>query len=62
MIIEILAVIGLIVLYVIWLFSPIIMFVCAENNDDTLSGLACIVYVVGAVVVGYVLVKFIGIW
>lgn len=59
---DVLAVIGLIVLYVIWLFSPIIMFVCAENYKDTLSSLACIVYVVGAVVVGYVLVKFIGIW
>ena len=59
---DVLAVIGLIVLYVIWLFSPIIMFVCAENYKDTLSSLACIVYVAGAVVVGYALVKIIGIW
>lgn len=59
---DVLAVIGLIVLYVIWLFSPIIMLVCAENYKDAISSLACIVYVVGAVVVGYVLVKFIDIW
>lgn len=49
MIKDILAVIGLIVLYVIWLFSPIIMVVCA-------------VFVSGAVVISYVLFKFVGLW
>lgn len=60
--IEALAVIGLLILYVIWLISPIIMMVLFENYGNTPGELVGIVYGVGAIVVGYVLFNFVGIW
>lgn len=61
--IEVLAIIGLIVLYFIWLLSPYTMFYLFRDNKDTIIGrLVVIVFVGGVCVIGYVLVKFIGIW
>lgn len=59
---DVLAVIGLMILYLVWLSSPLIMCLCAENDYDTAGKLACIVYMFGALFVAHVLIKFIGIW
>lgn len=59
---DVLAIIGLMILYLVWLSSPLIMGLCAENDYDTVGKLVCMVYICGAVFVGNVLIKFIGIW
>ena len=58
---EVLAAIGLITLYFMWVISPIVTFVCIENGSDIIGKLACTAYVGGAIVIFYVLAKFIDI-
>jgi hypothetical protein len=59
---EFLTIFGFIILYLVWLTSPIIMLICSTNDNDIMTNLAGIVYTGGALVIGCVLAKFIGLW
>lgn len=59
---KFLEVFGFIILYLIWLISPIIMVFGVSSDDDIIITLAGTVYISGALVIGCVFSKFIGIW
>lgn len=59
---DILAIIGLMILYLVWLSSPLIMCLCAENDYDTVGRIFGFVFAIGIFIGGYVLLKFVGIW
>lgn len=59
---DVLAIIGLMILYAAWLSSPLIMCFCAENGYDTVGRIFAFVFTIGIFIGGYVLLKFVGIW
>lgn len=52
MIKEVLAIMGFIILYSGWLFSPFVICFCAENGYDTVGKISTIIFVLGMVIVG----------
>lgn len=55
MIKEVLAIMGFIILYSVWLISPFAICICEENGYYTLGKVSTIIFVLGMVIVGVAL-------